>query len=71
MKFAIMFETSPRWSGTDETDMVENLMPFWMDTYFKRGNYLIIDNKPVLFVFAQTRLAEKCFKSAESQKAIS
>lgn len=69
MKFAIMFETSPRWSGTDENDMVENLMPFWMETYFKRENYLIIDNKPVLFIFDVINRFASCFKSAESQKA--
>ena len=68
MRFAIMFEASPRWCGTDERDMLENLMPFWMENYFKRGNYLIIDNKPVVFVFSQERLAAECFESAESQK---
>jgi hypothetical protein len=68
MKFAIMFEVSPRWGATDAKDMVENLMPFWTETYFKRDNYLRIDNKPVLFVFCPRRLAE-CFDSAESQKA--
>ena len=68
MKFAIMFEISPRWGATDATDMIENLMPFWMETYFKRGNYLIIDNKPVLFIFRPTRLTE-CFESAEQQRA--
>jgi len=68
MKFAIMFEASPRWGGTDEKDMIENLMPFWMDTYFKKDNYLIIDNKPVLFVFNQRRLAGECFESVQSQR---
>ena len=67
IKFAIMFEASPRWGGTDEEDMLQNLMPFWMENYFKRGNYLIIDNKPVLFVYQQQRLSQ-CFQSAESQK---
>ncbi|MBR1969801.1 MAG: glycoside hydrolase family 99-like domain-containing protein [Clostridia bacterium] len=66
MKFALMFETSIRWCGTDETDMIENLMPFWMENYFKRENYLVIDNKPVLFVY-NYRL-ESCFKSVETQK---
>ena len=42
-------------------------MPFWMETYFKRGNYLIIDNKPVVFVFAQKHLSN-CFQSVESQR---
>jgi len=68
MKFAIMYEASPRWGGTDENDMLEHLMPFWMENYFKRGNYLIIDNKPVLFVFCQKRLSDECFESAESQR---
>ena len=68
MKFAIMFEASERWAGTDEVDMLENLMPFWTEQYFKRGNYLLIDNKPVVFVYNQERLAAQCFKSAESQR---
>ncbi len=68
MKFAIMFEASPRWGGTDEEDMVDHLMPFWMETYFKRENYLVIDNKPVLFVYNPWRLQKECFKSAESQR---
>ena len=67
MKFAIMFEVSPRWGATDERDLLENLMPFWTETYFKRGNYLLIDNKPVLFVFHAKRLSE-CFSSAEAQR---
>lgn len=58
MKFAIMFENSPRWGTTDPVDIIENVMPFWMETYFKRGNYLIIDNKPVVFVFSPKRLRE-------------
>ncbi|MCQ2385465.1 MAG: glycoside hydrolase family 99-like domain-containing protein [Clostridia bacterium] len=68
VKFAIMFEASPRWGGTDERDMVENLMPFWTEQYFKRGNYLLIDNKPVLFVYSQYRLAKECFPDAAAQK---
>ena len=67
IKFAIMFEASPSWAGTDETDMVENLVPFWMENYFKRQNYLIIDNKPVVFCYAEKTLSN-CFKSIESQR---
>jgi len=67
MKFAIMFENSPRWGTTNSKDIVENLMPFWMENYFKKENYLVIDNKPVLFVFSQLRLGEM-FSSAEEQK---
>ena len=66
IKFAIMFEASPMWGSTDEEDLLENLIPFWTETYFKRGNYLLIDNKPVLFTY---KLSGECFRSAESQKA--
>ena len=68
MKFAIMFENSPRWGTTDSVDIIENLMPFWTENYFKRENYLVIDNKPVLFTFAQSRLSE-VFKDPAEQKA--
>ena len=59
MKFAIMFENCPRWGTvTGKDDLLENVMPFWMENYFKRDNYLKIDNKPVLFVFNHKRLDE-------------
>lgn len=67
MKFAIMYEASPRWCGTDEKDIVENLMPFWTENYFKRENYLVIDGKPVIFVYNQKRLANECFADVSSQ----
>lgn len=67
MKFAIMFENSPLWGTTDEKDILENLMPFWMENYFKRDNYLKIDNKPVLCVYFQRRL-DAVFPNPEEQK---
>ena len=67
MKFAIMFENSPLWGTTDAKDVIEHLMPFWIDNYFSRDNYLKIDNKPVLFIFYQDRLTE-VFPNPEDQK---
>ena len=67
MKFAIMFENSPRWGTTDAQDVIEHLMPFWMENYFKRDNYLKIDNKPVLFIYFQQRLNE-VFPNPEDQR---
>lgn len=69
MKFAIMFENSPRWGTTDAKDAVEHLMPFWTEQYFKRDNYLKIDNKPVLFIFFQERLSG-VFPNPADQKAM-
>lgn len=68
MKFAIMFENSPRWGTTDADDAVNHLMPFWVENYFKRDNYLKIDNKPVLFVFYQGRLSQVFPDPADQKK---
>ena len=42
-------------------------MPFWIENYFKRDNYLKVDNKPVLFIYFQQRLDE-VFPNPEDQK---
>ncbi len=68
MKFAIMFENNNRWGTTDKDDIIDNLMPFWTENYFKRKNYLIIDSKPVLLIYNPIRL-EAVFKNPEEQKA--
>ena len=68
MKFAIMFENSPRWGTTDSKDIIDNLMPFWTENYFKRGNYLLIDNKPVVFIYYPQRL-EEVWADPKDQKA--
>lgn len=68
MKFAVMYEAQDRWGGTDREDLLQNLMPFWTDNYFMRDNYLVIDNKPVLFVYDNTHQIRNAFSSAERQK---
>ncbi len=67
MNFAIMFENSPRWGTTDSEDIIENLMPFWVENYFSKSNYLKIDNKPVLFIYNGIRL-EEVFGDKETQR---
>src|ERR1035437_7635495 len=62
-KFTIMWENQPRggaWgiSGvSDEKDLLETLMPFWMTNYFRQPAHLKIDNKPLLFVYDAHKLA--------------
>lgn len=43
-------------SGQD--DLLNNLLPYWMETYFKHPSYLKIDNRPVLFIYTPENLIE-------------
>jgi len=52
MKFAIMLTTgdnTPIFS--DENDLKNNLLPFIINNYLKKSNYLKINNRPLLFFY--------------------
>lgn len=53
MKFTIMWENQSRGRAgvSNERDLMENLLPYWIETLFKHPSYLKIDNKPVLFIY--------------------
>ena len=68
MNFAIMFEAQNNWGATDSHDMIDNLMPFWLENYFSRSNYLKIDGKPVVFIYDYQNQLKDSFKNAEEQK---
>jgi len=53
MKFAIMWENQARGTAgvSGEADLMENLLPFWTQNYFRHSSYLKIDNKPLLFIY--------------------
>lgn len=67
IQFAIMYENAERWGQTTPDDLLDNLMPFWYENYFKRDNYLKLDNKPVLFVCLKDMM-DKVFSSVEEQR---
>ena len=50
MDFAIMWECNVG-TVTDERDLLDNLVPYWVEHYFRKPNYLKFGNKPVLFVY--------------------
>ncbi len=53
MKFTLMWENQSRGKAgvADERDLFTNLLPWWMENYFKHPGYLKVDNKPVLFIY--------------------
>ena len=48
MKFSIVWENQARGTAgvSGEVDLMENLLPFWTENYFRHSSYLKIDNKP-------------------------
>jgi len=55
-KFAIMWEIGAGTSVESEEDLLENLLPYWIEEYFSKPYYLKIDNKPLLFIYEPMRL---------------
>lgn len=53
LKWTIMWENQSRGRAgvANEADLFDNLLPFWLDNYFKRDSYLKVDGKPVLFIY--------------------
>lgn len=53
IKFTIMWENQARGVAgvSSEADLMQNLLPFWIENYFRHSSYLKIDNKPLLFIY--------------------
>lgn len=49
--FTIMWENGCAKGVKDEADLLDNVLPFWIKTYFTHPSYLKIENQPVLFVW--------------------
>lgn len=60
MKFTLMWENQARGKAgvVDEQDLFTNLLPYWMENYFQHPSYLIVDNKPVLFIYRPEYLVD-------------
>lgn len=67
IKFAISWENGGMGSSGIE-DFETNVIPYWMEMYFKDDRYLKIDNKPVIGVYTLTGLVRD-FGSVAGAKA--
>ena len=68
-KFVIMWENGCACGVKSREDMMDNLLPYWIKTYFKHPSYLIVDNKPVLFVWRPERVSPE-LGGSEKTKAV-
>lgn len=51
IKFGIMWENGCGAGAKDPADVLDNLMPFWLDNYFTNPSYLKVDGKPILYIW--------------------
>lgn len=59
LNFSIMFTNHSPNRIYSEQDMLENLMPYWIETFFKNPNYLkTSDNKPILYIYQVDELMQ-------------
>ena len=59
INFSIMFTNHSPTRIYSEQDMLENLMPYWIETFFKNPNYLkTSDNKPILYIYQVDELLQ-------------
>lgn len=58
MKFAIFYENINSQLGTLE-DFKENLVPYWIEYFFKDERYMKIDNRPIIGMFGYQQMSSK------------
>ena len=67
-QFAIMWENGCAKGVQDRDDLMNNVLPYWLDNYFTHPSYVKIDNKPLLFVWRPERVAAELGGSAATRK---
>ena len=72
MKFSLLWENQARGRGgvAGETDLLDNLVPYWIEHYFKHPGYLTVDGKPVLFIYDVAGFIEDLGGLAPATKAV-
>ena len=69
-KFAIMWENRQAGGVSSEKDLVYDLLPFWIENYFKKPGYLRVGGKPVLYIYGPEKLVADLGSVEASRKAL-
>lgn len=51
IRFAIMWENQNAGGVASDDDLVDNLLPFWIENYFQHPSYYKFNDAPVLYVY--------------------
>ena len=55
---------------SDENDLLNNLLPYWIENYFKKPGYLKVDNKPVVSIYALDKFVAQLGGTANARSAV-
>ncbi|MBO5060866.1 MAG: glycoside hydrolase family 99-like domain-containing protein [Clostridia bacterium] len=66
LKITFMWENGA--SKTSQKGFYENLVPYWIEYYFKQPEFLVIDNKPVIYIYTHWGLRDH-FGAPENTRA--
>ncbi len=69
-RFTIMWENGCAKGIESRDDMMENLLPYWIENYFTHPSYVVIDNKPLLYVWRPERLSPEVGGSGPTRELL-
>ena len=69
IKFGIMWENGCGQGVGSTRDLLDNLLPFWIENYFSNPSYLRVDGKPVLYIWVPQNVTRHLGSSQEVRRA--
>ncbi len=72
INFAIVWENANAIAAgvSGEKDLLENLLPYWIENFFSRPNYQRVDGKPLLMIYGYNDLIEDLGGVGQTSRAI-
>lgn len=68
IKFAIMWENGCGQGVGSSKDLMENVLPFWIENYFSHPSYQRVDGKPLLYIWVPSNVTKHLGSSEEVRK---
>lgn len=70
IRFAIMWENGCGQGCASAEDLLQNVLPFWIENYFSHPSYLRVDGKPLLYVWVPQNVTRDLGGSAQVRATI-
>ncbi|MGO8747919.1 MAG: LamG-like jellyroll fold domain-containing protein [Thermoguttaceae bacterium] len=68
IKFAIMWENGCGQGVGSTKDLMENVLPFWIENYFSHPSYQRVNGKPLLYIWVPSNVTKHLGSSEEVRK---